>query len=441
VGDESAVSVDAKRATVRDMRRRNRAVLLSRLYHDGPLSRQDLTGATGLSAASVSNLVGEMLEQGLVEEAGAVDSDGGRPRTLLRVRPGYGYLVGVDVGETRVQVELFDLAMTGLAKADYPIESARPDPDTVVRHILAGLDAVTASAGVPHRALIGVGIGVPGVVEQGTSAAVHAQTLGWEAVPLEAMLRAGTDASLYLDNGAKTLGRAEMWFGAGRGARHVVIALVGSGVGAAVLTDGVSYRGVSSSASEWGHTTIVYGGRRCRCGADGCLEAYVGAEAVLERWRVARRGRPVPGLATSGPRSVATRTDGAGRPGRTASEASAVSMVPGPDEESAIAALVTSAERSESAARVLDETAGYLGAGIANLINLFNPERIVLGGWAGIALGGALLPRIRAVAAAHALRHPYGQASIELCRLGPDAVSVGAATLPVAALLATGGAR
>jgi predicted NBD/HSP70 family sugar kinase len=398
------------------MRRRNRAVLLSRLYHDGPLSRQELTGATGLSAASVSNLVGEMIEQGLVEEAGAVDSDGGRPRTLLRVRPGYGYLVGVDVGETRVQVELFDLSMTGLAKADYPIESAKPSPETVVRHILAGLDAVTASAGVPHGALLGVGIGVPGVVEQGASAAVHAQTLGWEAVPLEAMLRAGTDARLYFDNGAKTLGRAEMWFGAGRGARHVVVALVGSGVGAAVLTDGVSYRGVSSSASEWGHTTIVYGGRRCRCGADGCLEAYVGAEAVLDRWRVARRGRPVP-------------------------RASGVGTGPGLDEESAIAALVAIAERSEPAARVLEETAGYLGAGIANLINLFNPERIVLGGWAGLALGGALLPRIREVAAAHALRHPYGQASIELCRLGPDAVSVGAATLPVARLLSDGGSR
>ncbi|BCB76076.1 hypothetical protein Pflav_024860 [Phytohabitans flavus] len=244
--------MDAKRATVRDMRRRNRAVLLSKLYHDGPLSRQDLTAATGLSAASVSNLVGEMLEQGLVEEAGAVDSDGGRPRTLLRVRPGYGYLVGVDVGETRVQVELFDLAMTGLAKADYPIESAKPAPETVVRHILAGLAAVTASAGIPQGALLGVGVGVPGVVEQGASAAVHAQTLGWEAVPLEAMLRAGTDARLYFDNGAKTLGRAEMWFGAGRGARHVVIALVGSGVGAAVLTDGVSYRGSAAAPASGG---------------------------------------------------------------------------------------------------------------------------------------------------------------------------------------------
>jgi predicted NBD/HSP70 family sugar kinase len=90
---------------------------------------------------------------------------------------------------------------------------------------------------------------------------------------------------------------------------------------------------------------------------------------------------------------------------------------------------------------VLAETAGYLGAGIANLINLFNPERIVLGGWAGLALGERLLPEIRHAAAAHALRQPYAQTTIELCRLGPDAVSVGAATLPVARLLGNGGIR
>jgi predicted NBD/HSP70 family sugar kinase len=353
----------------------------------------------------VSNLVGEMIDDGLVEEAGSVDSDGGRPRMLLRVRPSYGYLVGVDAGETRVQVELFDMSMTALAKADFPLDSARPEPEMVVRHILAGLDRVTAEAGVSRSALLGVGIGVPGVVEQGREAVVHAQTFGWNAVPLEGMLRAGTDATLYIDNGATTLGQAEMWFGAGRGARHAVIALVGSGVGAAVMTNGVSYRGASSSAGEWGHTTIVYGGRACRCGANGCLEAYVGAEGVLDRWRQARRGRKVPGA----------------------------------DEESAINALLAAAETSDVAAAVLRETAGYLGAGIANLINLFNPERIVLGGWAGLALAGRLLPEIRESAAAHALRQPYAQTSIELCRLGPDAVSVGAATLPVARLLDNGG--
>src|SRR5438067_2532643 len=154
--------MDAKRTTARDMRRANRSLLLTRLYREGPLSRQDLVRSTALSQASVSNLAGELIEDGIVEEAGQVESDGGRPRVLLRVAPEYGYVVGF-------------------------------------------------------------------------------------------------------------------------------------GVGAAVVADGASYRGARSSAGEWGHTTIVYGGRQCRCGARGCLEAYVGAEAVLDRYRLANHGRGAPG--------------------------------------------------------------------------------------------------------------------------------------------------
>ncbi|RQW94969.1 ROK family transcriptional regulator, partial [Micromonospora globispora] len=235
--------MDARRTTVRDMRRANRSVLLSRIWLDGPLSRHELGQITSLSLASVSNLVGEMISEGLVEEAGSVESDGGRPRVLLRVAPGYGYLVGADVGETRVQVELFDLAMTALAKAEYPITAAEPDPDDVAAHLLHGLDAVVEQAGVDPAAVLGFGVAVSGTVERTADAVVHAQTLGWDGVPLGAMLRAGTDIPVHVDNGAKTLGQAEMWFGAGRGARHAVIALVGSGVGACVVADGVGYRG------------------------------------------------------------------------------------------------------------------------------------------------------------------------------------------------------
>ncbi|RQW83785.1 ROK family protein, partial [Micromonospora globispora] len=158
-----------------------------------------------------------------------------------------------------------------------------------------------------------------------------------------------------------------------------------------------------SSAGEWGHTTIAYGGRRCRCGNLGCLEAYVGAEGVLDRFRQANRGRPVVGV----------------------------------DEETAFGELLRSSTRT--AAKVLDETVGYLGAGVATLVNLFNPERVVLGGWAGLALGERYLPQIREATARHALRQPYAQTSIELCQLGPDAVAMGAATLPMARLLRDGG--
>ncbi|MGK5740974.1 ROK family transcriptional regulator [Micromonospora sp. URMC 103] len=398
--------MELARATNRSVRLRNRSALLTKLFLDGPLTRQDLVRSTGLSQPAVSNVVSDLIEEGLVAEAGAAESDGGRPSMMLRIAPRYAFLVGVDVGETRVRVELFDFAMTLLASAEYPLDPARTEPEAVAGHVLAGIDAVTGAAGVAPADVLGVGIGVSGVVSQGEHAVVHAQALGWDRVPLERLIAAGTDLPLHIDNGAKTLGQAEMWFGAGRGARHAVFALVGSGVGAAVVTGGVTYRGASSSAGEWGHTTLVYGGRPCRCGARGCLEAYVGAEAIIDRYREARRGRPVPG----------------------------------DDEESQLNALLDAAADSATARRVLDETAAYLGAGVANLINLFNPERVVLGGWAAMALGD-LLPAVREAAGRQALRQPYEQASIELCRLGVDAVALGAATLPIARFLADGGVR
>ena len=393
----------SKRTTVRDLRRHNRSLLLSKLYFDGPLSRHELSQLTGLSAATVSNVTAELGEERLITEAGQVESDGGRPRVLLRVDPAYGHVVGVDIGETGVRVELFDLAMNRLSAVNHVLSSA-PDASRAVAQITAGLLEVVTSAGVDESSVLGVGIGVPGTVEQGERVLVHAPTVGWDAVPLVDLLRdAGVVLPLFVDNGAKTQGQAEMWFGAGRGARHAVIALIGSGVGAAVIADGATYRGSTSSAGEWGHTTIVYGGQDCRCGSRGCLEAYVGAEGVLARYRKAR-GKPIAG----------------------------------DDEQAQIATLLASAEKSKTAAKVLEETAGYLGAGIGNLINLFNPEKIVLGGWAGLALGEQLLDRVRDAAAAHALRHPFSQTSIQLGQLGLDAVAIGAATLPVADLLAQG---
>jgi predicted NBD/HSP70 family sugar kinase len=401
--------VTPERTTNRTVRLRNRSALLSTLFLDGPLTRQELARRTGLSQPAVSNLMGELIAAGLVDDAGALESDGGRPSRSLRVAPRFALVAGVDVGETRVRVELFDLAFTRLAGVDLPLDAAPPDPRVVVRHIVAALATVVEHADVRIADLLGVGVGVSGVVVRNPEAVVHAQTLGWDGVPLERMIRSdlGADAgvALHIDNGAKTYGQAEMWFGAGRGAGHALFALVGSGVGAAVVTNGVTYRGAASSAGEWGHTTLVYGGRTCRCGARGCLEAYVGAGAVIDRYREARRGRAVPGA----------------------------------DEESRIAALLASADRAATARQVLDDTADYLGAGVANLINLFNPERVVLGGWAGQALGARLLPRIRASARRHALREPFAQATIDLGRLGVDAVALGAATLPVAGLLASGG--
>src|ERR1700761_7750466 len=391
---------ERRRWTVRDLRRDNRSVLLWSLYFDQPCSRQDLSEATRLSSASVSNVIRELIAEGIVVEAGSVDSDGGRPRVLLEINPDYGYVIGVDVGETRVRAELFDLTMTVRANADYPFEPREHGVEVVVDRVVACLQTVLADSGVAPEAILGVGIGVPGVVEHGPETLLFAQTYGWDAVPLEQLLRAGTDLPLFIENGANTLGQAELWFGAGQGARHGVVCLVGSGVGAAIIGHGTAERAGTSSGTEWGHTTIMVGGRECRCGSLGCLEAYVGAGAILDRYSQSGAG---------------PRPDG--------------------DEESALAALVELAETVPEAARVLDETALSLGAGIADLINLFNPEQIILGGWAGLLLGRGLLPAIRSSAQEHALTHAFAETSITVGRIGPDAVARGAATLPIQAFL------
>jgi len=388
--------LDRKRGTVRGLRRENRAAVLWSLYFSQPGTRQDLSAATGLSAASVTNVIRELLNEGIVIEAGSVDSDGGRPRVMLEVNPDHGYVIGADIGETRVRVELFDLAMRERAKADFPLNPREHDVDVVVASVLSGLDSVLTESGIEPAAVLAMGVGIPGIVEQRPEALVHGQTYGWEAVPIERLLRAGTDLPLHIENGAKTMGQAELWFGAGRGARNAVVALIGSGVGASLISGGTTYRGATSSAAEWGHTTVMVGGRKCRCGSAGCLEAYVGAQAILERY-----GRPTAGN----------------------------------DEESALAALVDAADTEPLAAAILDETADYLGAGIGSLINLFNPERVILGGWAGLLLGGRLLPRIRESARRHSLRHPFAATSLELGQLGPEAVALGAATLPVEVFL------
>jgi len=384
-----------RRGTVRDLRRENRAVVLWSLYFSRPGSRQNISAATGLSPASVTSVVRDLLDEGIVTEVGSEESDGGRPRVLLDINPDYGYVIGVDVGETRIRVELFDLAMTERAKAEYPLNPAKHDVDEVVRDIASGLTAVLADGGIDPRAVLGVGIGVPGIVEQGPEVLVYGQTYGWDAVPLERLLREHTALPLRFENCAKTMGQAELWAGAGRGARNAAVLLIGSGVGASLISGGSVYQGATSSAAEWGHSTIVVGGRRCRCGLEGCLEAYVGAEAILDR-------------CGSSPAALSAE-----------------------DEESMLAALIAAGDSSPAAHAVLAETARYLGVGIGNLINLFMPERVILGGWAGLLLGGQLLPAIRESARSSSLRHPFAVASIELSQLGPEAVAFGAATLPM----------
>ena len=416
--------------TVRDLRRSNRSRALWQVFLSGPMTRQEIGVLAGLSPATVSNLVADLVSEGIIAEVGLEDSNGGRPRGLLQVNPKYGYVIGVDVGETEFLVELFDLGLGMRARHLSATDMAVLDPTDAVTHVAEGIRSVIAEAGVDERAILGVGVAVPGLVEHTEHAIVYGQSVGWDAVPVETMLRDMIDLPVLVDNGAKTLGQAEQWFGAARGTDNAIIVLLGMGLGTCIISNGEVYRGATSSAGEWGHTSVVVGGRGCRCGANGCLEAYVGAAAIAARYAELAGGSDAGGSRAGASHAGGSRA-GASRAGG--------SRAGGPGSlEGTVAAIVASRQRDPAAAQVLDEVVTYLGAGIANLVNLFNPERVVVGGWLGRVLSDALLPSITRAASTCALRLPFSGVHIVKAELGQDAVALGGATLPIARLLNAG---
>ena len=392
----------ARSAVAGDLRRVNRGNLLRLLFLDGPLNRIQLGRMTGLSSGGVTNLCAEMLEEGLIVETGYERSGGGRPRVQLEVNRSFGTVVGVEVGEGGIRAECFDFRLGALRLIESELRPQDHGPGVTAETIVE----LVAELSRDDPRLIGVGVAVPGASERGGGGArVQAPSIGWQDVPLERLLQERLGVSVSVENGAKALGQAEMWFGAGRGARNAVVTLWGTGVGAAIFVDGALYRGAGSSAGEWGHTCIAVGGRECRCGSRGCLESYIGGAGMLASWR----------------------------------ELDPQAPAADPDSPDWAEQLLRAAAGNDLAALALDRAATCFGVAAANLVNLLNPELIVVGGAFGLTLGPDLLERIREVIAQHALERAAADVTLAIGRFGADAVALGASTLVVAELLAGGG--
>ncbi|MGR3938379.1 ROK family protein [Streptomyces sp. BRA346] len=398
--------------TSRDIRTANRYGVLRHIVAESPVSRQEVAAATGLSLATVANLVGELLELGMLVEVGYEDSDGGRPRGLVAVNSSGGALIGVDVAETYVHVELFDLALTVLARADQELRPERPeenDPTKVVGHIAAAVASVVGQAEIAPDRVLGVGISMPGQVDREGGVSVFAPNWDWHDVPLLRMLADHIPYPLYLDNPLRACTVAEQWFGAARGRGDAVVVNLGTGVGAGLALGGALHRGVSNSAGEWGHTTLILDGRPCHCGNRGCVETYVGAPGIMRNLRELSPDSP---------------------------------LLRGDDQTATIEALGRGlADGDPVAAQVVRDTARYLGAGLADLINLLNPEVIVLSSWVAAALGEGLLAEVREAVAGRALRRPLASTEIVLCPIPSNPVSLGAATFVLEGSLSSVGLK
>jgi predicted NBD/HSP70 family sugar kinase len=395
--------IQIARGTSRDIRVANRFEVLRHVIAESTASRPQIAAQTGLSHATVAKLTAELLEAGLLVEVGFENSAGGRPRGLVSVDQA-GVLVGVDVAETYVHVDLFNTALVRLSSIEEELHRADNRPDQVVAHIVSGVRAALGSLEVGRERVLGLGISVPGQVDQSGGVSAFAPNWNWHDVPLRSMLAESLPMPLYLDNPLRASVVAELWFGAGRGHEDVTVLNLGTGVGAGLAFGGTLYRGATNSAGEWGHTTLVMDGRLCHCGGHGCVETYVGAPGIMQHLR----------------------------------ELDPDSAMLHPDDQTAtIEALARGAEAGDPvAAKVIGETARYLGVAIANVINLANPEVIVLSSWVAARLGRWLLTDLRAVVERHALSRPLAATEITLSHLAGDSVSLGAATLALEGFLA-----
>jgi glucokinase len=301
------------------------------------------------------------------------------------------HLLGVDLGGTNIVVGAMPVdGSTMLAVRAEPTR-ASDGADGVTARIIRLLEAVIAEVqrthGVPRSAFGGVGIGAPGPLDRHTGIVLLTPNLGWTNYPLRDRIATALDLPASLDNDANCATLGEWWIGAARGARHAVGLTIGTGIGGGLILDGALYHGASGIAGELGHTSIDANGRRCNCGNYGCLEAYASGTAIATRAREALDG----------------------------GEPSMLADLAGGDLTRITAQVVyEGAERGDAVARhVVRETAQFLGTGIANLVNIFNPEVVVIAGGVTHA-GDALFEPLRAEVRRRAFRP-----AVAACRIVP----------------------
>lgn len=362
--------VRATRSTSRDI---NRRILLNLVRDHQPISRADLARRMDIGRGMVTSLVDELLGDGAIYGGGTVDAPRGRRPQMLYVRTRDRLVVGADVRFSRTSVMLADFA--GYAVAQETFDTV-VEPEGLVEALAERVSRLldTHSNGARCE---GVGLVVPGMVDQRTGRVLNSPQLGWRDVEIRALLADATGLPVQIENAPLACAQAQLWLGqrAGTSApvpRDFAYMTVSDGVGVGVVVDGQVVRGHGFTAGEFGHVPLSLGGPRCLCGARGCLEAYTSNLATLSRYL--------------GEELSPERT-------RPLLQASGLT----------IGDLFARARAGDARARAaVDETARYLGAGIAAVVNALNPAQVFVGGEV-TAVWDWVAPAVRAALAERAL--------------------------------------
>lgn len=384
-------------STQDDLRRFNRAGLLRRLHEVGAMRRTDLVAYSGLNRSTVGVLVSELAEAGLVTEAAGLPGQVGRPSLRVEPVPESAVVIAFDLKVESTIVALVGLGGRELWRRELRHERVDYPPTQAVRSMLSLIRQALRRA-PEGAAWVGVGVGVPGVVDHADGLVRQAPNLGWIDAPLGQLLREALTAEygftplVSVSNDADLGALAEHVRGVGARHRNLIYLSGEVGIGGGVIIDGRPMLGAGGFGGEVGHMVVDPDGTECRCGARGCWETVIGHDAIVRAAGV-------------------------------------------PDESADLLAVLAAANSGSASARQAIDSAGHwLGIGLANLVNLFNPEVIVLGGHLRLLyplVSSTVLSQVH-----HALPAAREQARVEVPALNADSTLLGAAEAAFEGLLA-----
>ncbi len=367
-------------------------------FTPGGISRAELAERMNLTRAAVTSIVSDLIQAAIIQEAESRVGGSGRPPVILEINPNRGWVAGIDFGASHVSVVLSNFSAHVIEEQEIPLDIAL-GPETCLGQANQLLENLLAKQGLAKNRLLAIGMGVPGPImsEAGTVIAPPIMP-GWNEFPIRDTMEASWKCPVSLNNDAELGALGEWAYGAARGEQNLVFVKVGTGIGAGLLLDGKIYHGATGAAGEIGHLTIEDNGPLCTCGNRGCLEALASGKAIaLQAQEAVQKGKRTQ-LADVKPLERITAQD-----------------------------VALAARRGDLIAQqILARAGSYLGIAIAGLVNLFNPQMIVVGG--GVAqIGDLFLEPVRDTVRRRSLPASVGVLRITTALLGRRAPVLGAA--------------
>ena len=327
-----------------------RQQIFERVRAAGQIARVQLAKELAVSPASVTTITSELIETGFLEEVETRregESARGRPAVALRVRPGTWRVAGIKLSDREHTAVVVDFAGNLIADVAIPRQPGPMELPEITAATESLLKTVCERAGISLSDLSAVGLGVPGFVDCDGGIVHWSPVLAARHVPLGAAIHARIGVPIHVDNDANLVTLAELWFGAGRRLSDFAVVTIEHGLGMGVVINHRIYRGARGMGMELGHTKVQLDGALCRCGQRGCLEAYVADYALVREARTALN--------------------------LTQQETQTINVL--------LESLYDHAKAGNSAARSIFRRAGrYLSLGLSNIVNLFDPELIILSG-------------------------------------------------------------